>query len=198
MAFTQQWCGINVIQYYATDIFRDAGYTVAAALQNIVIIGTVNVFATVLAMYSVNRIGRRTLMWLGFAGLTLMHALIGISYFADVTGKPILVLTLAAIAFYAYTLRQSLGSCSPNLPQMNPWRRDVDLRILPVDRLFHPYVQLPAPEGLAGPRLGLLDLRAHLPRWNGLRPSSSAGNEGQDVGTNRARTLITEASRDCS
>jgi MFS family permease len=104
LAFLQQWCGINVIQYYATDIFRDAGYNVAAALQNIVILGAVNVIATVAAMYSVDRIGRRTLMWLGFASLTLMHALIGTSYLAHVTGQPILVLTLAALAFYAYTL----------------------------------------------------------------------------------------------
>ena len=155
----QQWCGINVIQYYATDIFRDAGYNVTAALQNIVIIGTVNVFATVLAMYSVDRVGRRTLMWLGFAGLTLMHALIGASYFAHLTGKPMLLLTLAAIAVYAYKRRRR--SPGDVLSEIFPNRicgAAMSVLVFSLwNRLLHPDLQLPGdPEGLAGARLGFL------------------------------------------
>ena len=113
LAFMQQWCGINVIQYYATDIFRDAGYNVTAALQNIVIIGTVNVFATVLAMYSVDHVGRRTLMWLGFAGLTLMHALIGASYFATSPANQCSCSPWRPLPSTPIRWRRSPGSCSP-------------------------------------------------------------------------------------
>ena len=36
LAVLQQWCGINVIFYYAADLFGAAGYTVSDALLNIV------------------------------------------------------------------------------------------------------------------------------------------------------------------
>jgi len=106
LAVLQQWCGINVIFYYAASLFREAGYNVTDALLNIVIIGAVNLLFTVLAVWSVDRVGRRILMLIGFAGLPLIYALIGAT-FAFSAGKGgiyLLVLTLAAIGCYALTL----------------------------------------------------------------------------------------------
>ncbi len=104
LAVLQQWCGLNVIFYYAADIFHAAGYSISAALQNIVVIGTVNLVFTIIALYSVDRLGRRALMLIGFVGLALIHTLIGASYFTHITGKALLMLTLAAIACYGSTL----------------------------------------------------------------------------------------------
>lgn len=104
LAVLQQWCGINVIFYYAADIFRDAGYRVSDALLNIVIVGAVNLAFTIIAVNSVDRFGRRVLMLLGFAGLTVIHSLIGLCFHQAYTGTYVLLLTLAAIACYALSL----------------------------------------------------------------------------------------------
>ena len=71
LAVLQQWCGMNVIFYYAADLFQDAGSSVYDALLNIVIIGTVNLVFTVIAINSVDRFGRRILMLIGFVGLAV-------------------------------------------------------------------------------------------------------------------------------
>jgi SP family sugar porter-like MFS transporter len=106
LAVLQQWCGINVIFYYAASLFREAGYNVADALLNIVIIGTVNLVFTVLAVWSVDRVGRRILMLIGFAGLPIIYLLMGATFhfYAGKGGIYLLGLTLAAIGCYALTL----------------------------------------------------------------------------------------------
>jgi SP family sugar porter-like MFS transporter len=106
LAVLQQWCGINVIFYYAASLFREAGYNVTDALLNIVVIGIVNLVFTVLAVWSVDRVGRRVLMLLGFAGLPVIYVFIGATYyfFPGGGGTYLLVLTLTAIGCYALTL----------------------------------------------------------------------------------------------
>ncbi len=104
LAVLQQWCGINVIFYYAADLFKAAKYTVSEALFNIVIIGAVNLAFTIVAINSVDRFGRRILMLLGFAGLTLIHLLTGGMFLAGLTGTYVLALLLAAIGCYALSL----------------------------------------------------------------------------------------------
>jgi sugar porter (SP) family MFS transporter len=104
LAVLQQWCGINVIFYYAASLFRAAGFNLGDALLNIVVIGAVNLVFTVLAVWSVDRVGRRILMLIGFAGLTVTHVLIGASFYAGQGGFLLLVLTLAAIGCYGLTL----------------------------------------------------------------------------------------------
>jgi MFS family permease len=104
LAVLQQWCGINVIFYYATEIFKKAGYAVSEALLNIVAIGAVNLVFTVIALFSVDRFGRRILMIIGFAGLAMLHTCIGLLSYYHLQGLPVLVLTLAAIGCYGLSL----------------------------------------------------------------------------------------------
>lgn len=103
LAILQQWCGMNVIFYYAANLFGAAGDTVSGALVKIVSIGAVNVVFTVIAVACVDHLGRRKLMLLGFLGLTVLHAIIG-SCFHTGNGAFILLPVLAAIAVYALTL----------------------------------------------------------------------------------------------
>ena len=65
IAVFQQWCGINVIFNYAQEIFTNAGYGVSAILFNIVITGSVNLIFTFVGMFTVDRIGRKSLMLMG-------------------------------------------------------------------------------------------------------------------------------------
>ena len=104
LAVLQQWCGINVIFNYAEEIFTSAGYSVGDMLFNIVITGAVNLVFTVVAMQIVDSWGRRKLMILGFAGLSLIYLMLGGSYFFEIKGLAILVLVLLAIAVYGMTL----------------------------------------------------------------------------------------------
>jgi len=104
LAVYQQWCGINVIFYYAQEIFTAAGYGVSDVLFNIVITGTVNLIFTLVAIRLVDRLGRKPLMLAGSAGLALVFGLMGASYAAGSRGLHILLLVVAAMALYALSL----------------------------------------------------------------------------------------------
>jgi len=104
IAAFQQWCGINVIFMYADEIFKAAGYSVSDMLFNIVITGSVNLVFTFVAMYTVDRIGRKTLMLIGSGGLAIIYTVLGTLYAMGVQGWPLLVLVVLAIACYAMTL----------------------------------------------------------------------------------------------
>ncbi|HET9571566.1 MAG TPA: sugar porter family MFS transporter [Bacteroidales bacterium] len=104
LAIFQQWCGINVIFNYAQEIFMSAGYGVSDVLLNIVITGVTNVIFTIIAMYFVDKWGRKALLLLGAFGLTLIYALMGSAYYFHLTGAFLLVVVVLAIACYAMTL----------------------------------------------------------------------------------------------
>jgi SP family sugar porter-like MFS transporter len=104
LAVFQQWCGINVIFNYAHEIFSAAGYAVSDVLMNIVVTGVTNVVFTFVAIYTVDRWGRRALMFIGSAGLALIYVAMGAGYFFQVTGLPMLLLVVLAIACYAMSL----------------------------------------------------------------------------------------------
>jgi SP family sugar porter-like MFS transporter len=104
IAVFQQWCGTNVIFNYAQEIFVSAGYNVDGMFINIVITGIANVVFTVVALYTVEKWGRRTLMLIGASGLGLIYLTLGTCYHFGVTGVFMVVLVVAAISCYAMTL----------------------------------------------------------------------------------------------
>ncbi len=104
IAVFQQWCGINVIFNYAQEIFANAGYNVSDILFNIVITGCVSLVFTLIGMFTVDKIGRKSLLLLGAGGLAGIYAVIGIMYFLHLKGLPLLIMTIAAIACYGMTL----------------------------------------------------------------------------------------------
>ena len=104
LAVFQQWCGINVIFNYAQEVFATAGYGVSGIMFNIVITGIVNLLFTFVAIFTVDRFGRRGLMLLGAGGLAVIYAILGTGYFVESHGVHMLVLVVSAIACYAMTL----------------------------------------------------------------------------------------------
>lgn len=104
IAAFQQWCGINVIFNYAEEVFAAAGYGVSQILLNIVITGGVNLIFTLVAMYTVDRWGRRRLMLIGAGGLAMIYAIMGLLYFMHFSGWPLLLLVVMAIGCYAMSL----------------------------------------------------------------------------------------------
>lgn len=104
LAVFQQWCGINVIFNYAHEIFSAAGYAVSDVLMNIVVTGVTNVVFTLVAVYTVDRWGRRALMIAGAAALAVIYVILGMAYYFEVSGWAMLLLVVLAIAAYAMSL----------------------------------------------------------------------------------------------
>ncbi len=104
LAVLQQWCGINVIFNYAEDIFSAAGFGVSDILFNIVITGSVNLLFTFIALFTVDRVGRRPLLLIGTAGLCVVFILVGFSYLLQSSGFHVLFLVVLAIGIYGMSL----------------------------------------------------------------------------------------------
>ena len=77
IAVFQQWCGTNVIFNYAQEIFSAAGYPLGDMLFNIVVTGIANVVFTFVALFTVEKLGRRKLMLIGALGLALIYLTLG-------------------------------------------------------------------------------------------------------------------------
>ena len=104
LAVFQQWCGINVIFNYAEEVFTSAGYDVNQMLVNIMFTGLANVIFTFVALKTVDRWGRKTLLLIGSAALAVIYLLLAVCYYTQFIGWHMLVLVIAAISFYAMSL----------------------------------------------------------------------------------------------
>ena len=104
LAVFQQWCGINTVFNYAEEIFTAAGYGVSDTLFNIVITGSVNLIFTFVAMFTVDKWGRKKLMLLGSIGLACNYLLLGSAFFFQLKGIAVLALVVTAIAIFAMSL----------------------------------------------------------------------------------------------
>jgi SP family galactose:H+ symporter-like MFS transporter len=82
LAIFQQVTGINTVIYYAPTIFQFAGFhSSAAAIFATFVVGFVNVGFTVVAIFLLDRIGRRKLLLIGLAGMSGTLMLLGIVFF---------------------------------------------------------------------------------------------------------------------
>jgi len=81
LAIAQQLTGINTVIYYAPTILRFAGLSSASvAILASVGIGVVNVVLTLVAMQLIDRVGRRPLLLVSLAGMTLSLFVLGMSF----------------------------------------------------------------------------------------------------------------------
>jgi MFS family permease len=80
IAFFQQITGINAIFYYAPMIFEMAGGGKDAAFMQAAILGVTNVIMTVVAMFLIDRLGRKPLLYIGAAGICVSLAIVGFSF----------------------------------------------------------------------------------------------------------------------
>lgn len=71
IAFFNQLSGINAVLYFAPRIFEWTGLAKDAALLQSVGIGIVNIFCTYLGLYLIDKLGRRTLLYIGSVGYIL-------------------------------------------------------------------------------------------------------------------------------
>ncbi|XP_015961301.1 sugar transport protein 10-like [Arachis duranensis] len=75
--FFQQFTGINVIMFYAPVLFQTLGFGSNASLMSAVITGGVNVVATIISIFSVDKFGRRILFLEGGIQMLLCQIAVG-------------------------------------------------------------------------------------------------------------------------
>jgi SP family arabinose:H+ symporter-like MFS transporter len=112
IAFFQQATGINAIFYYLPSIFTQAGGSLATSFGQSVLVGLVNVGMTFVAIWLIDRLGRKPLLCFGVAGMSVSLLCIGWAFHgADAASgsvsHPLLVL-LAVVGFVA-SFAVSLG-----------------------------------------------------------------------------------------
>ena len=104
LAILQQVTGINVILYYAPEIFKDLGFAVDVALLQTVAVGAINVLFTLVAIWSVDRFGRKPLMICGAAGMGVSLLVIGLAFYFQRSGAWVVIFVLGYIACFAMSL----------------------------------------------------------------------------------------------
>lgn len=104
LAILQQVTGINVFLYFGTEIFKKMGSETNAALLQTVIVGAVNLSFTIIAIWTVDKVGRKPLMMIGSAGMGLSLLGMGIMAFYQKTDLWVLLFILGYIACFALSV----------------------------------------------------------------------------------------------
>jgi sugar porter (SP) family MFS transporter len=110
MAVMQQLIGINTVIYYGATILGFAGLSVSSSIAQAVFIGLINLFGAILAVFLLDRVGRRPMLLVGTAGSVVGLAVLG--WYFDMGTKfehanP--WIALAAMMFYILMFEISLG-----------------------------------------------------------------------------------------
>jgi SP family xylose:H+ symportor-like MFS transporter len=101
LSIFQQFVGINVVLYYATDIFKGMGLTTNVSLFQTIIVGAVNLTFTVVAIVSVDRFGRRPLQIIGALVMAVSMIALGSAFWLGGNGMVALVSMLVYTAGFA-------------------------------------------------------------------------------------------------
>lgn len=102
VAFFNQFSGINAIMYYAPRIFEVAGVARESALLQSVSIGLTNMIFTLIAINIIDRVGRKKLLLIGAAGLTVTLLMVTLDFLlAAEPGSVVLIGLIGFIAFFA-------------------------------------------------------------------------------------------------
>jgi SP family xylose:H+ symportor-like MFS transporter len=97
----QQFVGINVVLYYAPEIFRNMGSGTESSLIQTIIVGAVNLAFTVLAIFTVDRFGRKPLMIIGALGMAISMFALANSFYSESVGLGSLFFMLLYTASFA-------------------------------------------------------------------------------------------------
>ncbi|WP_163400052.1 sugar porter family MFS transporter [Flavobacterium fluviatile] len=101
LAFFNQLSGINAFLYYAPRIFEEAGLGESTALLSSIGIGITNLIFTLLGVFLIDRLGRKTLMYIGSFGYIISLGLVSAAFFLGWTGMAVPIFLFLFIAAHA-------------------------------------------------------------------------------------------------
>ena len=97
----QQFVGINVVLYYAPEIFKGMGMQTDASMLQTIVVGAINMLFTVLAIFTVDNFGRKKLMLIGSAVMAVSMIGLGLALYLQASGIVALLWMLLYIAAFA-------------------------------------------------------------------------------------------------
>jgi len=106
LAVLQQVTGINIVLYYAPEIFKSAGAVTHQAMNDTVVVGVVNLAFTLVAIWVVDRIGRKPLLLIAAAGMGVSLAVLGWAFVRHLFEGP---LVLLAVLTYVASFAVAMG-----------------------------------------------------------------------------------------
>ncbi len=101
LSIFQQFIGINVVLYYAGNIFRNMGFDTNSSLLQTIIVGAINLVFTVIAILFVDKVGRKPLLIIGAIGMAISMAVLGFMFYFNSLGAMALFFMLAYVASFA-------------------------------------------------------------------------------------------------
>ncbi len=119
LSFFGQFTGVNIIVYYGPDILRHAGFALDSALQFQVAIGIINFIFTIIALWKIDKWGRRPLLLGGMAATTISLFIIAMQFTLGVaSGLWIVLMLLIYMASLALSINAVIwvliGEIFPN------------------------------------------------------------------------------------
>lgn len=109
LAIFQQITGINTIIYYAPTILEETGFGASASILATVGVGVVNVLLTVVAIWLVDRVGRRPLLLFGIIGMIVSLILLGLAFILPALSGVVGILATVCLMLYVASFAVSLG-----------------------------------------------------------------------------------------
>jgi MFS transporter, SP family, arabinose:H+ symporter len=103
IAAFNQLSGINAILYYLNDIFSAAGFSKVSGDLQAVLIGFTNLVFTLFAMSIIDRFGRKKLLLIGGAGMSVCLAGVSAVYFSKTHQELLVWLLVGFIACFAFS-----------------------------------------------------------------------------------------------
>jgi len=105
LSMLQQFTGINAVLYYGADIFEKAlGFGKEDVLAQQILLAFVNLVFTFVAMFTVDKFGRKPLLYIGSAGMIIGFLLLGITLQQENVGVLSLIGVLLFIASFALSM----------------------------------------------------------------------------------------------
>ena len=101
LSIFQQFVGINVVLYYAPEIFKTLDLGTDAALLQTIIVGIVNFLFTIIAVKTVDNYGRKPLMLIGAVGMAVAMISLGFAFYAEIGGYAALICMMVYVAAFA-------------------------------------------------------------------------------------------------
>ena len=101
LAFFNQLSGINFILYYAPVILENAGFASSDSLLSSIAIGGTNLIFTFVGLYLIDRMGRKSLMYIGSAGYIISLAMVAYGFKTEASAGFNLFFILTFIASHA-------------------------------------------------------------------------------------------------
>lgn len=121
LLFWQQITGINAVLYYLDTFFMDAGMEEDMANYMSMVVGIINVIMTIVSIAVIDKLGRKPLLLISLAGMSVMHGVIGIVDLLVTNTTTVGYVCAVATILFVMSFAVGLGACPwPIINEMFP------------------------------------------------------------------------------